>query len=52
MPLVRSAARRVTHKDEVSQLLVAKWRGRGDDLVVEMGDMHCSTGSYGYRLRR
>ena len=50
MPLVRSAARRVSRKDEVSPLL--GWNGEpedtasGDDLVVEMIDLHCSAGSW------
>ena len=49
MPLVRSAARRATHKEEVSPLLGgnggAEDSASGDDLVVEMSEMHCSAGS-------
>ena len=49
MPLLRSAARRATRKDEGLPLLDrnggAEDTASGDDLVAEMGDMHHSAGS-------
>ncbi|MEA1902110.1 MAG: hypothetical protein U9N56_01130 [Actinomycetota bacterium] len=50
MPLLRSAARRASRKDEVSPLLVrngeAEDTASGDGWPFEMSDMHCSAGSY------
>ncbi|MEA1903274.1 MAG: hypothetical protein U9N56_07095 [Actinomycetota bacterium] len=49
MPLLRSAARRASRKDEVSPLLVRNGgtedTASGDGWSFEMGGMHCSAGS-------
>jgi len=51
MPLLRSAVRRANRTKEVPALLVwsggAEDKASGDDLVVEMSDMYCSTVSVG-----